>query len=63
MEGYSIRGVLQMIPVEEWRLGLKAWQNIKKQSEIDGEQADLIIPVIEEKIRELEGVQEVKNGE
>lgn len=51
-----------MIPVEEWRSGLKAWQNIKKQSEIDGEQADLVIPVIEQKIRELE-TQEVKNGE
>jgi len=50
-----------MIPVEEWRTGLKAWQNIKKQSEIDGEQADLIIPVIEQKIMELEA-QEVKDG-
>lgn len=62
MERDRSRGVFQMIPVEEWRSGLKAWQNIKKQSEIDGEQADLVIPVIEQKIRELE-TQEVKNGE
>jgi hypothetical protein len=41
-----------MIALEEWKKGLQAWQNIKKQSEVDGEQADLIIPVIEQKIKE-----------
>ena len=51
-----------MIAVDEWKKGLIAWQNIKKQGEVDVEQAELIIPVIEQKIAELEA-QEVKNGE
>lgn len=51
-----------MISIDEWKKGLKAWQDVKKQGMVDVEQAELIIPVIEEKIAELEA-QEVKNGE
>lgn len=51
-----------MITVDEWKKGLTAWENVKKQAEIDLEQADLIIPVILKKIETLES-QEVKNGE
>lgn len=52
-----------MIAISEWEKGLLAWNNIKRQAEIDMEQADLIIPVIEKKIGELKALQEVKNGE
>ena len=49
-----------MISVDEWKKGLTAWKNVQNQANIDLEQAELIIPVIEKKIRELEGVQEVE---
>lgn len=40
--------------LEDWKKGLEAWQNVKKQAEIDSEQADLYILAIEKKIAEME---------
>jgi hypothetical protein len=43
-----------MMNAEEWKKGLSAWKNVKKQAEIDLQQTDLIIPLFEQKIKELE---------
>lgn len=48
-----------MIPLSEWKAGLAVWQNVKKQAEVSVETADLVIPVFEQKIKELE---EMENG-
>ena len=46
--------------VEEWKKGVTAWENIKRQAEIDIEQADLFLTAIKEKIK----TEEMKeNGE
>lgn len=50
-----------MMKIEDWQTGLDAWNNVKKQSEIDGELADLIITAITKKIEELKEMNE--NGE
>lgn len=54
-----------MIPLIEWKKGLKAWEDIVKQAEIDMEQAELYIPIIKNKIEELEKLEvlEKKDGE
>lgn len=44
--------------VEEWKQGLEAWGKVKKQAELDMEQADLYIEAINKKILEVE-----KDGE
>ena len=38
--------------LEDWYKGVDAWSNIKKQSVIDGELADLVIEAINKKIEE-----------
>ena len=38
---------------EEWQKGIEAWEKVKKQAEIDTEQADLYIKAIEKKVSEL----------
>jgi hypothetical protein len=43
--------------VEEWKKGLEAWENVKKQAVLDMEQAELYIKAIKDKIAEVE-----KNG-
>lgn len=48
--------------IEEWKKGLKAWEDILKQADIDREQAELYIPIIKQKIVSLEEA-EVKDGE
>ena len=50
-----------MMNLEQWKDGLKAWENVKKQAEIDLEQSELYLTVIKNKILELEA-QEVENG-
>ena len=52
-----------MMDANEWKKGLKAWEDILKQAEIDMEQARLYIPIIQKKIDELETHNEVENGE
>lgn len=37
------------ITIEEWKDGLKAWQNVKKQANIDLEQAELYSTAIQKK--------------
>lgn len=51
-----------MMTLEQWKEGLKAWENVRKQAEIDLEQSELYLSVIKNKIKELEEVQEVKDG-
>jgi|WetSurMetagenome_2_1015567.scaffolds.fasta_scaffold536443_1 hypothetical protein len=51
-----------MMNLEQWKEGLKAWQNVKKQAEIDLEQSELYLSVISKKIEELESSLEVENG-
>jgi hypothetical protein len=48
-----------VITAEEWKAGLSAWKNVQKQALIDLEQTELIIPLFERKIKELE---EENNG-
>ena len=42
-----------MMTKEDWEKGLTAWENIKKQAEIDIEQADLFIEKIKERLESL----------
>jgi len=42
-----------MMTKEEWEKGLKAWENIKKQAEIDIEQAEMYIDTITKKVKEM----------
>ena len=35
---------------EDWEKALSAWENVKKQAEIDAEQADLYISTIKQKL-------------
>ena len=42
-----------MITKKDWHEGIKAWEKIKKQSEIDIAQADLYIAAIKTKIKEM----------
>jgi hypothetical protein len=49
-----------MISLDEWKRGLSAWQNVRKQAEIDLEQTEIIIPLFEGKIKQLE--EEDNNG-
>lgn len=51
-----------MITIKDWEAGLKAWENVEKQADIDKEQAILYIVAIKEKIGELQAL-ENKNGE
>lgn len=38
---------------EDWKKGLEAWENVKKQAEIDMEQASLYIKAIRDKLETL----------
>jgi hypothetical protein len=51
-----------MMTLDNWKEGLKAWENVKKQAEIDLEQSELYLSVIKNKIAELESFAEVENG-
>lgn len=42
-----------MMTIKDWEDGLKAWENVKKQAEIDQAQAELYSKAISEKIEEL----------
>lgn len=37
---------------EEWQKGIDAWENVKRQAQIDLEQADLYIQAIKNKMAE-----------
>ena len=50
-----------MISKEEWKQSLKAWENIKKQANIDMEQADLFISAVNEKIKEFPNAPSTSN--
>jgi hypothetical protein len=52
-----------MITIKDWEAGLKAWENVSKQAEIDQEQAELYISVIKKKIEELKELEEKSSGE
>jgi len=45
---------------EDWKKGLDAWESVKKQAEIDMEQANLYIKAIKEKIESIDS--EANNG-
>ena len=51
--------------LEDYKNWLKGWNAVVKEAEIQLEQSSLIIPIIENKIRELETKEalEAKNGE
>ena len=38
---------------DEWNKGIEAWEKVRKQAEIDMEQADLYIQAIRNKIKKL----------
>ena len=38
---------------DEWNKGIEAWEKVRKQAEIDMEQADLYIQAIKNKIKTL----------
>ena len=42
-----------MISKEDWEKSLKAWENVKKQANIDNEQADLFIVAVKKKLEEF----------
>lgn len=44
---------------KDWQDGIEAWKNVKKQAQINLEQAELYIQAIEAKIEEI-NKQEVK---
>lgn len=46
--------------IEDWKKGIEAWKNVKKQAEIDMEQANLYILAIEKKVAEIEKEIELK---
>lgn len=48
---------------EEWENGVKAWENVRKQAQIDIEQADLYLSAIHKKIEEIKQNEEQQNGE
>lgn len=52
-----------MITIKDWEAGLKAWENVEKQAEIDKEQAVLYITAIKKKLEELKELEEKSNGE
>jgi hypothetical protein len=51
------------LTIEDWKKGLEAYANLKKQAEIDTAMTAVVYEAIERKIRELEEAQEVKDGE
>jgi hypothetical protein len=38
---------------DDWMKGIEAWERVKKQAEIDMEQAELYIQAIKEKLKEV----------
>ena len=52
-----------MITLKDWESGLKAWENVEKQAEIDKEQATLYIVAIKKKIEELKELEATASGE
>jgi hypothetical protein len=53
-----------MIDITEWEKGVKMWEGIKKQAEIDIEQADLYLSAIHKKIEEIKiGTEMKEDGE
>lgn len=40
---------------EDWEKGIEAWERVKKQAQIDIEQAELYIQAIKKKIENNEG--------
>ena len=54
-----------MITLKDYKDWLKGYEIALKQSEVEIEQANIMIPVIKQKIEELEKLEvpEVKNGE
>ena len=52
-----------MITLKDYQDWLKGWDVTTKEAEIILEQASIVVPIIKQKIRELEEVQEEKNGE
>jgi len=42
-----------MMTKKDWLKGIDAWTNIKKQAELDLEQANLYIETIQQKIKEM----------
>lgn len=42
-----------MMSKEEWNKALSAWENVKKQAEIDLEQSNFFIDAVKEKLKEF----------
>jgi hypothetical protein len=41
---------------DEWTKGIEAWEKVKRQAQLDAEQADLYIEAIKERIQEINEV-------
>jgi hypothetical protein len=46
--------------VEDWEKGIEAWKNVKRQAEIDMEQAEIYIKAIEDQIQKLKPLKKVE---